>query len=147
MTLMRTLQLIEALKSRSCDSTPQFVIGSHILSLLSNIGGAQVVNDLEALQLRTRHKSHCNSMRKYKALQTHNLLLAKDNDENDFESHLNTLQEKDEAGQKLARHHLETCERQRIHCQAQILDFCTGFLVRSAQALWHYKMFFSPSHT
>ena len=51
----------------------------------------------------------CNGMGKYNALQTHNLLRAKHNDENDFESNLNTLQEKYEAGQKLARHHLETC--------------------------------------
>ena len=35
-------------------STPRFVIGSHILSLLSNIGGAQVDKDLETLRLGTR---------------------------------------------------------------------------------------------
>ena len=52
---------------------------------------------------------------------THNLLLAKDND----------LHQKDEAGQKLARHHLETCERQRLHCRTQILDFTVGFLAAS----------------
>ena len=52
-------------------------------------------------------------MGKYKALQTHKLLLAKHNDENDFELNLNTLQEKDEAGPKLARHHFETCNMRK----------------------------------
>ena len=46
----------------------------------------------------------------HKAEQTLQWKHQKNNDENDFESNLNTLQEKDEAGPKLARHHLETCK-------------------------------------
>lgn len=42
-----------------------------------------------------------NVMGKCKALQTRNFLLAKHNDENAFESNLNTMQEKGEAGPKL----------------------------------------------
>ena len=43
-----------------------------------------------------------NVMGKCKALQTRNFLLAKHNDESDFESNLNTMQEKGEAVPNLA---------------------------------------------
>ena len=90
-----------------------------------------------------------NIMGKYKALQTHNLLLAKHNDENDFESNLNTLQEKDEAGPKLATHHFETCNMRKA--VTTLPDSGTRFLPRflgntRPSIVTHCKMFFSPSH-
>ena len=65
----------------------------------------------------------------------HNLLLAKDND----------LHQKDEAGQKLARH-IPASPRNIRKAVTQILDLSVGFLARSGQALSHYKIFLSPSH-
>ena len=84
-------------------------------------------------------------MGKCKALQTRNFLLAKHNDENAFESNLNTMQEKGEAGPKLIS--LRNIKgNDYIRCRTQILDLSTGFLATSGQAL-SYQMFFSPSHT
>ena len=83
----------------------------------SEVEGWRSVADLE---LDTRSGmlwlSHLgNVMGKCKALQTRNFLLAKSNDENDFESNLNTMQEKGEAGPNLAWYHFETWERQWLY--------------------------------
>ena len=63
----------------------------------------------------------------HKAEQTLQWKHQKNNDENDFESNLNTLREKDEAGPKLARHHLETCKGSAYIARLRYWIFALGF--------------------